>query len=202
MADNFDPFVNWLREGLKKPGKSQSGLARHLKLDPSAVNKIVRSTRKLKSEEITSAARYLDEPAPFGFGPLIPVVGRVGADPEGRILYAEGHGTGDFVPLAPGSSHWGVAVQVAGHSMRGLADDGSLIYYEDRRDPPTDDMLDHIVVVGLPTEEILVKRLLRGSARGLYDLESIAGPTRHDARVDWAAHITAIVPPWRARQII
>ncbi|MBS0331228.1 MAG: peptidase S24, partial [Proteobacteria bacterium] len=44
-----------------------------------------------------------------------------------------------------------------------------------------------MVVVELDTEEVLVKRLLRGSQPGTYDLESIAGPTRQDARLRWAA---------------
>jgi hypothetical protein len=51
-------------------------------------------------------------------------------------------------------------------------------------------------------DEVLVKRLLRGSAPGVYDLESLAGPTRHDARLRWAAHITAIIPPFQARRIL
>ena len=59
-----------------------------------------------------------------------------------------------------------------------------------------------MVVVETDTDEVLVKRLLRGSEPGAYDLESIAGPTRHDARVRWAAHITAIIPPFQARRII
>jgi hypothetical protein len=59
-----------------------------------------------------------------------------------------------------------------------------------------------VVVVELDTEEVLVKRLLRGSRAGRYDLESIAGPTRQDARLRWAAHITAIIPPFQARRVI
>ena len=86
--------------------------------------------------------------------------------------------------------------------MRGVADDGALIYFEDQKTAPTADMLGHVVVVELDTEEVLVKRLLRGSRPGLYDLESIAGPTRQDARLRWAAHITAIIPPFQARRII
>jgi len=86
--------------------------------------------------------------------------------------------------------------------MHGLADDGALIYFEDQRTPPTPDMLGHVIVVETETDEVLVKRLLRGSAPGLYDLESIAGPTRRDARLRWAAHITAIIPPFQARRII
>jgi hypothetical protein len=73
--------------------------------------------------------------------------------------------------------------------MRGKADDGSLIYYEDRRAPPTPDMVGEIVIVELDTGEVLVKRLLRADRKGCYDLESVAGPTRKDARVKWAAHI-------------
>ena len=44
--------------------------------------------------------------------------------------------------------------------------------------------------------------MLRGSAPGVYDLESLVGPTRHDARLRWAAHITAIIPPFQARRIL
>jgi hypothetical protein len=49
---------------------------------------------------------------------------------------------------------------------------------------------------------VLVKRLLRGSMPGRYDLESLAGPTRQDAKLRWAAHITAIIPPFQARKVI
>ena len=86
--------------------------------------------------------------------------------------------------------------------MRGVADDGALIYFEDQRTSPTSDMLGHVVVVETETDEVLVKRLLRGSRHGLFDLESIAGPTRQDARLRWAAHITAIIPPFQARRVI
>jgi hypothetical protein len=63
-------------------------------------------------------------------------------------------------------------------------------------------MLGQVVVVELDTGEVLVKRLLRGGAPGRFDLESLAGPTRRDAQLRWAAHITAIVPPWQARRIL
>ena len=132
----------------------------------------------------------------------VPIVGRVGANPEGLVLYATGHGPTDLAPIPPGGTEDARALLVVGHSMRGLADDGALIYFEDQKAAPTPDMLGHVVVVELDTEEVLVKRLLRGSRSGLYDLESIAGPTRQDARLRWAAHITAIIPPYQARRII
>lgn len=133
---------------------------------------------------------------------LAPIIGRVGANPEGDVLLATGQGSGELAPIPPGGTEKAVALRVSGHSMRGLADDGALIYFEDQRSSPSADMLGHVVVVETDTDEVLVKRLLRGSGPGLYDLESLAGPTRRDARLRWAAHITAIIPPFQARRII
>ncbi|MBA4013937.1 MAG: peptidase S24 [Phenylobacterium sp.] len=133
---------------------------------------------------------------------LAPIIGRVGANPEGDVLLATGQGSGELAPIPPGGTEKAVALRVSGHSMRGLADDGALIYFEDQRSSPSPDMLGQVVVVETDTDEVLVKRLLRGSGPGLYDLESVAGPTRRDARLRWAAHITAIIPPFQARRII
>jgi hypothetical protein len=133
---------------------------------------------------------------------MVPIIGRVGANPEGTVLFATGHDAGDLAPIPPGGTDNAVALQVVGHSMHGFADDGALIYFEDQRTPPTPDMLGHVVIVEIDTDEVLVKRLLRGSEPGRFDLESLAGPTRHDARLRWAAHITAIIPPYQARRII
>ena len=137
-----------------------------------------------------------------GGAPRAPLIGRVGADPGGEVLLAGGQAPPEFAPLPPGGTARAVALRVSGHSMRGLADDGALIYFEDQRTPPSPDMLGQVVVVELDTGEVLVKRLLRGASPGRFDLESVAGPTRRDARLRWAAHITAIVPPWQARRIL
>jgi SOS-response transcriptional repressor LexA len=133
---------------------------------------------------------------------FVPVIGRVGANAEGAVLFTHGQDPAELAPIPPGGTEQARALRVVGHSMHGVADDGALIYFEDQRTPPTPDMLGQVVVVELDTEEVLVKRLLRGSHAGLYDLESVAGPTRHDARLRWAAHITAIIPPFQARRII
>ena len=133
---------------------------------------------------------------------LVPIIGRVGADSEGVVLFATGQEAGDLAPLPPGGTNRAVALRIVGHSMRGVADDGGLIYFEDQRTPPTPDMLGHVVVVETDADEVLVKRLLRGSKAGRYDLESVVGPTKENCKIRWAAHITAIIPPHQARRII
>ena len=133
---------------------------------------------------------------------LVPVIGRVGADAEGRVLFATGQDAGELVPLPPGGTKRAVELLIVGHSMHGVADEGGLIYFEDQRTPPTPDMFGHVVVVETAEGEVLVKRLLRGSLKGRYDLESVVGPVRENAKLRWAAHITAIIPPHQARRIL
>ena len=153
----------------------------------------------VRPEWLYDAAGAMLATAEAGF---VPIIGRVGANPEGLVLFATGQEPGDLAPIPPGGTDKAVALLVVGHSMRGVADDGALIYFEDQRSAPAPDMLGHVVVVETDTDEVLVKRLLRGSRSGRFDLESIAGPTRQDARLRWAAHITAIIPPYQARRII
>ncbi|MNT82131.1 hypothetical protein D3C72_2218160 [compost metagenome] len=83
-----------------------------------------------------------------------------------------------------------------------FAEDGTLVWFDDQKTHPDPEMIGHVVVVQLDTDEVLIKRLLRGSEKGLFDLESIAGPTRRDARPVWVARIISIIPPLEARRVI
>lgn len=130
------------------------------------------------------------------------VVGFAGADPDGTILFAHGQGTGDYAPVPPNGSPTAQCVEIKGHSMPFFAEDGSLVWFDDQKTKPDKEMIGHVVVVQLDTDEVLIKRLLNGSDRGLYDLESIAGPTRRDVRPVWVARIISIVPALEARRII
>jgi hypothetical protein len=132
---------------------------------------------------------------------LIRIRGQVGASPDGQIIFSTGDALNDFALMPQGATPNSTALLVRGHSMRGVADDGSLIFYEEVRTPPTPDMLGHVVVVETEAGDVLIKRLLRGERRGHYDLESIVGPTLFNQRLRWAAHLQSIVPPHRARQI-
>ncbi|HYD45127.1 MAG TPA: helix-turn-helix domain-containing protein [Phenylobacterium sp.] len=134
--------------------------------------------------------------------PRIPIVGKVGANPDGTVLFAHGQLTGDTLPLPPDGSETAKGLEVAGYSMPHFADDGSAIYYDYERTEPAEEWVGHVVIVQLDTDEVLIKRLLRGSAPGLWDLESLFGPTRRDARLAWVALVTAVIPPLQARRII
>lgn len=132
----------------------------------------------------------------------IPIKGLVGADPEGRVLYSTGDEQGDMVLVGPGVAEDSVALEVRGHSMRGFADDGSLIFFREQYSRPTRDMLGRVVVCQLVGGEVVVKRLVKGDGPGVYDLESIVGTTLEDAKIVWVALVTTIVLPDEAKRLI
>lgn len=131
----------------------------------------------------------------------LPVVGRIGASTSGEIIHDTGHGPYGQIIVPVGAFGTEVAVEVEGHSMGIYAPDGSLIIYDDRRDPPTEDMLGEVCVVGLTDGRVLLKRLLRGSRRGLFDLESIIGETIRDQIIEWAAVVAMVIHPRQAKKL-
>ncbi len=193
-------YIEWVRQGLKQKGKTQVGLAAALGIAQPQITRLLQGIRRLKTDEIPKIAEYLESPPPTTR--LAPIVGRVGANAECVISYGEGDPPNDFAPLPPGGNGNAVAVEVYGDSMGLYAPDGSLVYFEDKQDAPTEDMLGEMVVAGLADGRVLLKRMRRGSQPGLYDLESVSGSTISDADVVWAAHVTAIIPPRQARKII
>lgn len=132
----------------------------------------------------------------------IPVLGFVGADSEGTVIYTTGQESGDLVPIPPGGGRESRALEVRGHSGGEWAPAGSIIYFEDQRHPPTPDMLGYPCVVETEDGRVLLKRLLKGSSPGVYDLESRVGPTLENVRLKWAAEVTYVAQPRQARKII
>lgn len=132
---------------------------------------------------------------------LVPILGYVGADSEGTVIYVTGQANGDLVPLPPGGGELSRGLEVRGHSGGDFAPQGSIIYFDDQRHPPTPDMIGHPCVIETDDGRVLLKRLLRGSAPGLFDLESISGPRLPDVQIRWAALVTFVALPHQARKI-
>lgn len=160
--------------------------------------KIYAKAFKVRAEWLYAGTGPMRESDPL----LVPILGMVGANPEGSVLFASGQEAGDMVPPPPGGSLTARALEVRGHSMPFFADEGSIIYFDDQRTTVGPELLGHVVVVELDTDEVLVKRILRGSRAGTYDLESISGPTRRDASLRWVARIVAVVPPLAAKDLV
>ena len=131
----------------------------------------------------------------------IRIIGLAGAGPGGSVEFLDPEGELDEAPLIVGVSPDSVAVEVRGDSMRGIAEDGWIVYYEDVHDPPTADLIGEVCVVGLSDGPVLIKKLYRGRDRNTFDLESAAAPTMRDVRLAWAAPVTAILPRRTVRRL-
>lgn len=191
------------RAAMKKGGWSMKALSLEAGMGETFVRDILDRGAVPKIDSLKSVANILNTTVGYLIGEepgVTSVVGRVGADTSGEIVYGTGDGGFGDVIIPPGAGPESVAVEVQGYSM-GIFVDGALIFYSDQKLAPTDEMLGDMVVVGLSDGRALLKRLTRGSRPGLYDLESLNGPTMRDQEVVWAADIESIVPPRQARRI-
>ena len=122
----------------------------------------------------------------------VPIVGYAGAG--GAVVYSEGQGPFGEARMPPGGSKATVAVIVRGDSMTPQLDDGWIVYYDDRRDPPTEELFNKLCVCGLADGRVLVRKLYPGRKPGHFDLQPANGAMMLDQPVEWAARISFIAP--------
>jgi SOS-response transcriptional repressor LexA len=156
----------WLRDALAARGVGQAEISRLLtdklgrSIDRAAVNKMVKGTRAISADELLALEQILGVFAPR-LSLTVPVVGCVRAGGE-LILYDHTQGELDRAPAPPdGGTETTVAAIVQGDSMMGRADDGDLIYYDQRFDGPTDDLIGRLCVAWLADGRVVVKKLAR-----------------------------------------
>lgn len=122
--------------------------------------------------------------------PMAPLVGFVGAGAEAHFLPA---GDLDEVPAPEGSTKDTVAVEIRGDSL-GSFFDRWLVFYDDVRRPVTPDLINRLCVVGLEDGRVLIKKLQRSKARGLFHLVSQTESPILDVAVEWAARVKHMTP--------
>lgn len=84
-------------------------------------------------------------------------------------------------------------MEIRGDSL-GAPFDRWIVYYDDRREPPTDDLLDNLCVLELASGQVLIKRVMRGRSPGHFDLWPVIGSPMTDQVLVWAAKVTAMMP--------
>lgn len=72
--------MDWFKNGLKQPGKSGAGLARHMGWDPSVPSKIASGKRLIKAPEVAKIAEY------FGNQPFYEAPGNARPGPTAGLL--------------------------------------------------------------------------------------------------------------------
>lgn len=124
--------------------------------------------------------------------PTVPVAGYVGAGSQTHF-YAEGQGPLDEAAAPDDATPDTVAVEVRGDSL-GPFFAGWTIYFDDRREPVTDDLVGQLCIVGLADGRVLIKKLLHGREPGRFDLHGQFGEPVLGAEVAWAARVKSVAP--------
>jgi transcriptional regulator with XRE-family HTH domain len=120
------------------------------------------------------------------------IIGEIG--PGAKVHLYDDSKSLELSETPPGTVASTSALEVLGGSMRGIADSGWLVFFDDDRRPPGAELIGKLCILELKSGDILVRTLQPGRKRARYDLESTTEPTLRDQQVIWAARITWIKP--------
>jgi hypothetical protein len=127
---------------------------------------------------------------PAAPGRTASIFGYIGKGAEGH-LFALNHSQLDMVPVPELATPATVALEIRGKSM-GAHLDRWFVLYEDRRSPPTADLIGELCVVALEDQRVLLKELRRSPVKG-FDLFSQAAAPIRQVNVVWAAGVKAVI---------
>lgn len=132
---------------------------------------------------------------------FVKIRGLAGAGPDGTVLFATGDGDFGEVPAPIDASPTVEALEVKGTSMYGIANDGWLIFYEDK-EPPSQHHMGELCVCWLEDDRVLIKIPRPGRLPGLFHLESANAPTMYDVPVRAFSIVTDIKTRRSAQRFI
>lgn len=187
-----------LHEMLERTGGNQSELARRLLVTQPTISRWIndgQEPEKSNHDRILKEARELgivSLPVEQGGAPprIIGVIG-----PGGQVHFREQEADRNGANMPPrGPTDYMVALIVEKGGGGSHATDGSLIYYDSRREKPTVDMLGKLCVVGLTDGRTIMARLLPGSRPDFYHLIGTDSSALLDQTVEWAARVAWIEP--------
>lgn len=192
-----------LKEAREAKGLSQKALAQEVGVAQQLIGQLERGEVKTSkaiykiAKSLDVGVTSLDPEIPSGAegGDTVPLVGRAGAGSAVALFALNGDDPAEEVPLPPGvaASPTLVAVEIEGTSLGALFD-RSLVFYDDRRSPVSEDLLRKLCIVGLTDGRVLIKQILPGSKRGFYHLLSQTEGMIEDVSIDWAARVKSVVP--------
>jgi phage repressor protein C with HTH and peptisase S24 domain len=120
----------------------------------------------------------------------VPLVGYVGA---GALAHFTAAGALGEVTAPDWASDSTVAVEIRGESLGSLFDKW-LVFYDEVRRPVTHDLVGKLCVVGLDDGRVLIKKIQRSRAKGLFHLLSQTEDPILDVGIEWAARVKSMMP--------
>ena len=184
---------------------TQQDLAEHLDVSQSSVNRWLTGSeprgplRDAINELYESVADQKEISPNNDSMRFVPIMGLAGAGPDGAVLYAHADGNFGEIEAPRDAAESAEALEVRGNSMYGTANDGYIIFYEDK-EPPSEKHIGNMCVCFLEDDRVLVKFPQVGSQPGLFHLESVNAPMMRDIPVRAFAIVTDIKTRYAAQK--
>lgn len=178
-----DPIKEYVKQALAVSGRSQTDLARHLGIDPSAVNRIIRGHRKLSTEEATKAADFLG----IALTPpkrALPILGYLEHLKDATVSYSRketAHVEADFLP-----SQGKIGIIFRNEEINNGLYHNELSIYGSYSSKNSYIYGAEYVVKLKKIGDIFVGRLFRGSNKGVFTLKRPGFYDIRDVEIDWA----------------
>ena len=195
--------VEWIRMGLEKPGKTQTGLAAALGRAPSAVTALLKGDRHVKVGEMSVIANYLEEPPPTTERTYTaPVMGLVGAGAQidvGDEQVPDGgfYDIDTIIPLPPGA----IAFEVTGDSMEPRYAAGDIVVVL-ARGQPVEEIPNGVEAAVLLEDGLRYLKKIWRDPNGTYTLQSHNAPPIYGARLTWVSDVLVIIPARKWKKLI
>lgn len=186
---------NRIREWREKRGWGLEKLAFDAGISAGYLSRMEREKRNISLRNLAKLSMALEvseRDLVTNDGGMVPLVGMVSAGAD-DVYFSDGQGELDEIEAPVWANDATVAVEIRGTSL-GRIFDRWIAFYNDRRDPPGDDFVGLVCVCGLDDGRVVIKRMMRGSARGLWHLESATEQTLFDRAVSWAAPVKEMRP--------
>ena len=186
---------NRIREVREARGWTLEDLAHEAGLSASYLSRMENSKRNVSLKNLAKCAAALgvaqaDLVTEDSAKVLILGMVNAGAD---SVLFSDGQGPFDDVDAPSWAGPTTVAVEVRGDSL-GAVFNGWLIFYDDRRDPPTDDLMGRLCVLELVDGRVMAKVIRPGSRPGAFNLFSNFSQPLYDVEIRWAAQVREMRP--------
>lgn len=135
--------------------------------------------------------------------PMVKIVGRVGANPDGSVVYVTAQDAYDFVAAPPGAGPDCAAFEVVGDSQLPLYENGAILFIERQQGEPSFEMINGPpAIVETGDGQVLLKSIQRGREPGHWDLVSLNAPPIRDVAIRWAAEVEIAYSPSRAKRLV
>jgi transcriptional regulator with XRE-family HTH domain len=191
-----------LREArLSRGFKSAAEAARRFRWNVTSYQQAENGTRPPTRDKITEYAQKFQVSVSWlltGEGTpeetefkTVPFLGHI--DEKTGKLVENDPGSRPEVTAPPGATKYTVAIRARGGGR--VVNAGALLYYENRRRPPTDNLINRLCVLALPNNDVMVRRVERGTRNGVYTLTNFIDAPLVDQQPVWVAEIVWIRQP-------